>query len=357
MADVTIAQFADVLKVPVEKLITQLDEAGIKVSGSDDTISEDAKLELLTHLRRAHGQDDTIATAAAPRRITLRRKSLSELRLAGAQGRSRTVNVEIRKKRTYIKRDVLEEQAQKEQEALDAKRREEQDLIDAEKAEIERQKAEKEEAARAAEEDKKKEVEALEQKESEARENAEKEAAAAAEERERVEKAEQDARERRAKEKEKKKGKSSETRYGRKELHVAGDKSGRRKRKTPTRRRPVNISTDGQHGFERPTAPVVREVEIPDSISVSELAQKMAVKSNEVVKVLFNMGAMVTINQVIDQDTATLVVEELGHVAKPVSGVEIDEDLLADEVPTGDEVSRSPTPKRAELRSISVPTR
>jgi len=342
MADVTIAQFADVLKVPVEKLITQLDEAGIKVSGSDDTISEDAKLELLTHLRRAHGQDDTTATAAAPRRITLRRKSQSELRLAGAQGRSRTVNVEVRKKRTYIKRDVLEEQAQKEQEALDAKRREEQDRIDAEKAEIERQKTEKEEAARAAEEDKKKEVEALEQKESQARENAEKEAAAAAEERARVEKAEQDARERRAKEKEKKKGKSSETRYGRKELHVAGDKSGRRKRKTPARRRPVNISTDGQHGFERPTAPVVREVEIPDSIAVAELAQKMAVKGNEVVKVLFNMGAMVTINQVIDQDTAILVVEELGHTAKPVSGTEMDEDLLADEVPTGDEVSRAP---------------
>ena len=341
MADVTIAQFADVLKVPVEKLITQLDEAGIKVSGSDDTISEDAKLELLTHLRRAHGQDDTTATAAAPRRITLRRKSQSELRLAGAQGRSRTVNVEVRKKRTYIKRDVLEEQAQKEQEALDAKRREEQDRIDAEKAEIERQKAEKEDAARAAEEDKKKEVEAAEQAESEAREAAEK-AAAAAEERAQVEKAEQDARERRAKEKEKKKGKAPETRYGRKELHVAGDKSGRRKRKTPVRRRPVNISTDGQHGFERPTAPVVREVEIPEGIAVSELAQKMAVKGNEVVKVLFNMGAMVTINQVIDQDTAILVVEELGHVAKPVSGTEVDEDLLADEVPTGEEVPRAP---------------
>ena len=342
MAEVTIAQFADVLKVPVEKLITQLDEAGIKVSGSEDTISEDAKLELLTHLRRAHGQEDTTATAAAPRRITLRRKSQSELRLAGVQGRSRTVNVEVRRKRTYVKRDVIEEQVQKEQEALDAKRREEQESLDAEKAEIERQKAEKEEAVRAAEEDKKKEVEAKEQAESEAREVAEKAAAAAAEERTRVEKAEQDARERRAKEKEKKKGKSSETRYGRQELHVAGDKSGRRRRKTPTRRRAVNISTDGQHGFERPTAPVVREVEIPDSISVSELAQKMAVKGNEVVKVLFNMGAMVTINQVIDQDTALLVVEELGHVAKPISGTDFDEDLLADEVATGDEVTRAP---------------
>jgi translation initiation factor IF-2 len=297
----------------------------------------------LTHLRRSHGQEETTtATAAAPRRITLRRKSQSELRLAGAQGRSRTVNVEVRRKRTYIKRDVLEKQAQQEQEALDAKRREEQERLDAEQREIERQKAEKEEAAKAAEEDKKKEVEAKEQAESEAREAAEKAAAAAAEERARVEKAEQDARERRAKEKEKKKGKATETRYGRKELHVAGDKSGRRKRKTPTRRRPVNISTDGQHGFEKPTAPVVREVEIPDSIAVSELAQKMAVKGNEVVKVLFNMGAMVTINQVIDQDTAILVVEELGHVAKPVSGKDIDQDLLADEVAVGEEVPRAP---------------
>jgi len=339
MAEVTVAQFADVLKVPVEKLITQLDQAGIKVKGSEDTISEDAKLELLTHLRRSHGQDESTAGDAAPRRITLRRKSQTELRLAGAQGRARTVNVEVRRKRTYIKRDVLEEQAQKEQEALDAKRLEEQERLDAEQAEIERRKTEKEEAAKAAEEDKKKEVEAKEQAESDAREAAEK-AALAAEERARVEKSEQDARERRAKEK--KKGKAPDTRYGRRELHVSGDKSGRRKRKTPTRRRPVNISTDGQHGFERPTAPVVREVEIPDSIAVSDLAQKMAVKGNEVVKILFNMGAMVTINQVVDQDTAILVVEELGHVAKLISGTDIDADLLADEVATGDEVARAP---------------
>ena len=115
MANVTVAQFADVLKVPVEKLLSQLDEAGIKVQGSEDTISEDAKLELLTHLRRSHGQEDTLVTDGAPRRITLRRKSLSELRLAGGQGRSRTVNVEVRRKRTYIKRDVLEKQAQQEQ--------------------------------------------------------------------------------------------------------------------------------------------------------------------------------------------------------------------------------------------------
>jgi translation initiation factor IF-2 len=342
MADVTVAQFADVLKVPVEKLLLQLDEAGIKVSGSDDTISEDAKLELLTHLRKSHGQDDPMVSDGAPRRITLRRKSQSELRLAGVQGRSRTVNVEVRQKRTYIKRDVLEKQAQKEQEELDRLRQEEQDRLDAEKAEQERLKAEKEEKARLEEEGRRREDEAKQQAEAEAREAAQAAAAAAAEERARIEKAEQDAKERRAKEKEKKKGKAPETRYGRKELHVAGDKSGRRKRKTPVRRRPVSLSTDGQHGFEKPTAPVVREIEIPESIAVSELANRMAVKGNEVVKVLFNMGAMVTINQVIDQDTAILVVEELGHVAKPISGTAIEEDLLAEEAPTGEEVPRAP---------------
>ena len=339
MAEVTVAQFADVLKVPVEKLLSQLDEAGIKVNGSEDTISEDAKLELLTHLRRSHGQDDPLVADGAPRRITLRRKSQSELRLAGVQGRSRTVNVEVRQKRTYIKRDVLEKQAQEEQEELDRKREEEQQKLDAEKAEQERLKAEK---ARLEEEGRRKEDEAKEQAESEARQAEQAVAAAAAEERARVEKAEQDAKDRRAKEKEKKKGKATDTRYGRKELHVAGDKSGRRKRKTPVRRRPVSLSTDGQHGFEKPTAPVVRDIDIPENISVSELAQRMAVKGNEVVKVLFNMGAMVTINQVIDQDTAILVVEELGHVARPISGSAEEENLLAEEAPTGDEVRRAP---------------
>ena len=346
MADVTVAQFAEVLKVPVEKLLVQLDEAGIKVSGSDDNISDDAKLELLSHLRRSHGQDDTPATAAAPRRITLKRKSQSELRLSGTQGRSRTVNVEVRSKRTYIKRDVLEKQAQEEQEALDAKRREEEERVEAEAREQERVKAEKEAAEKAAIEAKEKEVQALKDAEDDARKAAEKAASDAAEEKTRLEKAEADARARRTKEKEKAKPakpKRGETRYGRKELHVAGDKSGRRKRKAPMRRRAVSVGGDGQHGFERPTAPVIHEVEIPESISVAELAQRMAIKGNEVVKVLFNMGAMVTINQVIDQDTATLVVEELGHVVKLVDSADMDEKLLADEQqPEGEEIDRAP---------------
>jgi len=343
MAEVTVTQFAEVLKVPVEKLLTQLDEAGIKVSGSDDTISDDAKLELLSHLRRAHGQDDTPATAAAPRRITLKRKSQSELRLSGTQGRSRTVNVEVRRKRTYIKRDVLEKQAQEEQEELDRVRREEEERVEAAAREQERLKTEREEAARREEAEREKERQAQESAEEEARRVAEQASAAAAEEKARLEKAEADARARRTKEKAKPKPGRVETRYGRKELHVAGDKSGRRKRKAPMRRRPVAVSGDSKHGFELPTAPVVHEVEIPEGISVAELAQRMAIKGNEVVKVLFNMGAMVTINQVIDQDTATLVVEELGHIAKQIDSADMDEKLLADEQQvSGEEVPRPP---------------
>ncbi len=343
MADVTVAQFAEVLKVPVDKLLTQLDEAGIKVKGSDDNISDEAKLELLTHLRRSHGQDDTPATAAAPRKITLKRKSQSELKLAGAQGRSRTVNVEVRRKRTYIKRDVLEKQAQDEQDALDRQHQEEEDRINAEALAKERLETEKEEEAKRESEAREKEEQAQKDAVEDARKVAAKAVTDAAEEKTRIEKAEADARARRSKDKVKAKPKHGDTRYGRKELHVAGDKSGRRKRKAPMRRRAAAVGGDSKHGFEKPTAPVVHEVEIPENISVAELAQKMAIKGNEVVKVLFNMGAMVTINQVIDQDTAALVVEELGHVAKLVEFAEEDEKLLAAESPVeGDAVARAP---------------
>src|SRR5262245_12895310 len=120
MPDVTVAQFAEVLKVPVERLLVQLDQAGIAVAGADATISDEAKMELLTHLRRSHGHGAD--TGASPRKITLKRKSQSELKLASAQGRARTVNVEVRRQRTYIKRDVLEEKARQQQEELERKR-------------------------------------------------------------------------------------------------------------------------------------------------------------------------------------------------------------------------------------------
>src|SRR3954469_21769232 len=147
MSDVTVAQFAEVLKVPVDRLLVQLESAGIQVEGPQALISDEAKLELLTHLRRAHGaaEPSRTAGAAAPRKITLARKSQSELRQASTQGRARTVNVEVRHKKTYIKRDVLEEQNKQHQDEADSKRKE---IEAAEAAERERQEAARQESER-----------------------------------------------------------------------------------------------------------------------------------------------------------------------------------------------------------------
>jgi len=317
MAEVTVADFAKVLKVPVDRLLVQLDEAGIKVGGADDVISEDAKLELLTHLRKTHGSKD--AGESAPRRITLNRKSSSELKLGSSQGRARTINVEVRQKRTYIKRDVLEEQARKQQEELDAVRRAAEDARNA--VEIEAQ------AKRDAEERERKATEAREAEERKRAEEQRRRAQAdeeaqkrADEERKRAAVVEKEAQQRaeaeKARQKLKKERMVEEPGEGDQDhtLHVADGMTGRR-RKKKARRRAVPVSTDPQHAFERPTAPVVREVEIGQTITVGELAAKMAVKGGEVIKVLMKMGMMVTINQALDQDTAILVVEELGHTA------------------------------------------
>lgn len=316
MADVTVSQFAEVLKVPVDKLLVQLGEAGIEVSGADATITDDAKMELLGYLRRAHGKDEG-KLAAAPRKITLKRKSQSELRMAGNKGSARTVAVEVRKKRTYVKRDVLEEKAKAQQAELDEEKRqrdEEEAGLKAEQVAAEQRAVEeRDRELREAEEDQKKRADEAAQRKLESD---------LAEQQRRKE---QEARERAQREEQKEK-----TKYGRKELRVADDKSGRRKRKRPAqRRRPGNLNVDSQHGFERPTAPVIRDVEIPDTISVADLSQKMAVKATEVIKTLMGMGAMVTINQVIDQDTATLVVEELGHNAVAMKEDTVDDQLLA----------------------------
>src|SRR5690606_22624513 len=109
--------------------------------------------------------------------------------------------------------------------------------------------------------------------------------------------------------------------------HVSMDISGRRKKKK-SRRRMGSVNIESEHGFERPTAPVVREVEVPETIKVSDLAQRMAVKANDVIRTLMKMGAMATINQPIDQDTAMLVVEEMGHNARAVRDEGLEASLL-----------------------------
>src|SRR5208283_2756815 len=118
------------------------------------------------------------------------------------------------------------------------------------------------------------------------------------------------------------------TRYGRQELHVSTDVSSRYKKKKPQRaRRGVAPAADGRHAFEMPTQPMKREVSIPETITVAELAQKMAIKGSEVIKTLMNMGVMATINQPLDQDTAVLVIEEFGNTAKIERENQIEEGL------------------------------
>ena len=338
MAEVTVSQFADVLKVPVETLLSQLENAGIKVTGSEDKISEDAKLLLLTYLRKSHGENDGGRAGAAPEKITLKRKSQSEIKLSGSQGRSRTVNVEIRKKRTYVQRDVLEADAIKKQEALDKEIREK------ENTEIEKKKNDELEIKKEELEQKKK-IAAAEKQKIEDLDKSKPKQPLKTEKEEKSKDGQKESpskKDLKQKKQSRKKLKSSETRYGRKELHVADHKSGRRKRKTVVRRRRISVGSDAQHGFEKPTEPVIHEVYIPSNIAISDLAQRMAIKGNELVKALFDLGVIVTINQIIDQDTAILAVEELGHVAKATQDEDIDISFISDDEVEGELKSRPP---------------
>jgi translation initiation factor IF-2 len=123
MSKVTVSQLADVLGVDSQKLLMQLKDAGIEATSGDDAVSNDDKKRLLAHLRASHGKAESDATA--PRRVTLKRKSVSELRVPGSGPRasSRTVNVEVRKRRTYVKREVVQEELGPEDSDREAARR------------------------------------------------------------------------------------------------------------------------------------------------------------------------------------------------------------------------------------------
>ena len=124
-------------------------------------------------------------------------------------------------------------------------------------------------------------------------------------------------------------------------LHVAADKRGRRRKGS---RRHDNVTVETTHKFERPTAPVIREVEVHDNMTVGELAQALAVKAGELIKVLMGMGTMVTINQTLDVDTAQLAIEEMGHSVKRVASQDREQELLGElkSVIDGGQESRSP---------------
>ena len=336
MAKVTVKQLAEVVGTPVDKLLDQLQEAGLSFSSSDDEISDSEKLQLLEYLRQSKGTK--LEGTGDTKKITLRRKSTSQLKVSGGQGRTagtKTVNVEVRKKRTYVKRSELIEQEEK--------KRQEEQAIEQERLEKERQAQElaaaEEEAKRLAEEKQRAEDARLEQERKdveEAKRIAEQQAAVDAST------PAKPAKESASKDNKKVSRKRDKTadQSKRAELHVATDKRG--KRKTKVKARPQKVEATGKHGFEKPVSPVVRDVLVPESISVSDLAQKMAIKAAEVIKVMMNMGVMATINQVIDQDTAILVVEELGHVAKPFEEADVETDLVKPEYDQAASITRPP---------------
>jgi len=396
MAQVTVEQLAKTVGTAVDRLLSQMKEAGLPHLAADEMVSEEDKQTLLAHLKRSHGE-----SADAPRKITLKRKKVSTLRATGSGSGKRTVNVEVRKKRTYVKRDdsettlpeeVLEDAAVETVVTAEGPLADDSPAVVEAPAEVPEVAAEvapepDPEPAPAPEPEKEPEPEADPEPESEdpadldpevlrqraaARRMAEEEkrqrdldAAVAA--RKTEEKRKEEERKARAQaarattdstaatvdrkprrlhdapatrdEPERKKGKAGRLdrssmpgargkqrghNLSLSDLEAAEAGVGRRR---GGRRKKGSHEEHGKHGFEQPTEKIVYEVNLPANIAVGDLAQQMAVKAGVVIKELMRLGVMATINQIIDQDTASLVVEELGHNVKLVSGEEIEEKL------------------------------
>ncbi|RKZ94299.1 MAG: translation initiation factor IF-2 [Gammaproteobacteria bacterium] len=437
MSDMKVTDLADTVGISAKHLIEQLKEAGIKVSKPDDLITEDQKQTLLSFLKQRHGKTDD---ASAPKKITLKRKSTSEIKLGSAARRGgKSVSVEVRKKRTFVKRSAAEEaevaaelERQKEaeekakleqqrlQEEVKLQQKQEQAKLEQQEAEeiereatavaeaVEAEEAAAEEARLAAEEEKKalaaeakakktskkedkpavKELSASEiahkkleeadakrraanlarveaEKALKARKKAREEEAVLEKERAKA-KAEAQVREKEKEKDQKAARKARESanttpeskdkagpgrrggrrepgdKFERKELHVSDGKGRRKKKKGRGAQTTPVIETSTEHGFTLPTAPVVHNVDVPETISVSELAIRMSVKAAEVIKALMGLGTMATINQVLDQDTAVIVIEEMGHVAVAVQDNELEMSLNVSEQDVGDAKGRAP---------------
>src|SRR5688572_2609935 len=363
----TIRKLAALVNTPVEKLLEQLAEAGMNFSDPDQVVSSTEKVKLLGFLRRTHGKADKASEdAVAPKKITLSRSRKQELTVGGGKNRS-TVDVVVRKKVTLVKPG--EAVAETTPAAAAA-------AGDDERAEILRKLEESRlrnltEQQRLAEEDKRRAEEAAERKRKEEEEaerlrvEAEMAAAAAAASPE----DEAAPRKPHGHGHPKPAAPRSDDRGGHKhktrgshamvagveddenaarfagQLHLSAADRARRTTARPKSRatRQNRDQARTGTGFTRPTAPVVREVAIGEAITVADLAQKLAMKGGDVVKALFKMGVMATINQSIDHDTAVLVTEELGHTAVRAEAASAEDALLAHvEDAQGDKAARPP---------------
>ncbi|MGB1401326.1 MAG: translation initiation factor IF-2 [Pseudohongiellaceae bacterium] len=347
MADVTISELAGVVGVSVDKLLSQIKEAGLPHTKADELISNDDKNTLLVFLRRSHGDRD--ATSAAPKKITLKRKTLGTLKSASSTGRGKTVNVEVRKKRTYVKRSAIETPVEEELPAAELEPEVEETAADAVAHDASAvEEAEKEAAAEVKPETTSPAVQAqdIPLPESDANRGGK-----GAPRRKKAAGKEGDESEDKKKAHLRNKAKAQAPKRQAKTIHVNDDfvlegddfdGMGGRGRRGSARKARSKLSS--QHAFEKPTEFIAKEITIGETNSVADLAQKMSVKSGEIIKILFNMGVMATINQMLDQDTSTLLIEELGHKPKFVSEDAIEEQLaesLSAEVGS-EEITRAP---------------
>jgi len=365
----TIRKLAELVNTPVEKLLEQLAEAGMQFSGPDQVVTSTEKMKLLGFLRRTHGKAEKPAEEAeAPRKITLSRRRVQEVTVAAGRSKT-TVNVEVRQKRTYVKPTDVEAPPNDEREEalrlLEESRQ--RNLAEQQKlAEVDRQRAQEQERKRQAEEAAEAEAERLRREVAQAAAGTPGEDDEAAAARAKVgghghkpprpEPAPR-ADDRGHAHKHKTRGShamvsgveddDSTSRFAG-QLHLSAADRARRSsaRGKPKPRRQVEQargSGGGSHRFERPTAPVVREIVIGEAITVADLAQKLALKGGDVVKALFKMGVMATITQSIDHDTAVLVTEELGHAAVRATDSDAESELLAHtEEMQGDQQPRPP---------------
>ncbi len=351
MADVTISELAGVVGVSVDKLLSQVKEAGLPHSKAGDAISNEDKNALLQFLRRGHGDQDTIT---APKKITLKRKTLGTLRSASTHGRGKTVNVEVRKKRTYVKRSAIVE---------DAPEVETESPVEAEVPEAAIDTAATVTANDAPATTASAKETAAELKPGKPGEEktqapvpdvpAEEAAAARADKpgAKRKSQGKKDTDDQVGKKKSNLKNKGKPPKRQAKTIHVnddfvleggdVDDMGGRGRR--GARKGKSRLSAT-QHAFEKPTEFIAREITIGETNTLADLGQQMSVKSAEIVKVLFNMGVMATINQVLDQDTSTLLIEEMGHKSVFISE-DVIEQQLAESITAEigkEEISRSP---------------
>ncbi len=376
MSEVTVKDLAKVVGATPERLLEQLAEAGVTVASVDASVSDDDKMKLLAHLRKSRSSGEGEAKSPSSR-ITLKRRSQQEIKVGGGGRGGKTVAVEYRRRKTYVSRDEVEPTEETEQaeqpaeEVTQAAPVEEQPAAeaappveeavkttaDAEPVEQEESPVEPEPeqapvepaepVAEPVTEEKPVEEPAVEETapaeeavSGEDKDDGKKKSrlriVAMPEEAPGIPVSTDEARPKRGKHG----GKGRHAREtAREELHLGAGAGRRRKKGKKGAASKTAVAT--RHTFEKPTAPVVRDVNVPESISVEELAQRMAVKGVDVVKVLFNMGVMATINQVLDQDTAILVVEEMGHTPHAESETAIEDEAL-EQVEQGEAMPRPP---------------